>query len=286
MRNRSLLIFIIFTAVNVFAQKRENSEIKKNTLYFEFYQPIQTPSMREFYNDEWLLTPSNKYSRHYFSNSIGLCFEREFKNNIILRPRLGITIRKVKETNATDLDTNNSGSIGFPPTSRLYEEKYTYNQNHINIFLGVAKRFTLINRLKLDIGVDLTTIIYLSGKTDYYSVRTTYLKNTENIVGEEEYWWTNKVGKAYCIGIGPYIKPTYYFSKNIAVSLEVQMFFTNTFSKDKSTFDDRYKYWVDESINNGLAYSSETKSKSETKYDFSQWSWSRLSPLIRIGYNF
>lgn len=286
MKKLTLLLSIMLLTLTAFAQKKEIVEPKKNTLYFEFYQPIQTPSMREFYNDEWLLTPSNKYKRHYFSNSFGICFEHEFKNNIIVRPRLGLTIRKVKESNIANLDTNNSGSIGFPPTARLFEEKYNYNQNHINIFLGIAKRVNLFNRLKLDIGADFATILYLNGKTDYYSVWTTYAKNTENVLGEEEYWWANKVGKAYCIGVGPYIKPTYYFRNNIAISFEIQMYFTNTFSKDKSTFDDHYKQWLDESMNGGIPYSREYKTKNETEYNYSQWSWTRFSPLVRIGYSF
>lgn len=279
MRTKLYFFLALLLVDNMFAQKNNGNEGKKNTIYLEFYQPIQTPSLREFYNDEWLLTPSNKYKRHYFSNSFGICYERVFKNNIVLRPRLGMTFRSVKEENFTDKFYNGSEDVTF-------EEKYDYNQKHINLFLGLAKRLTIINKLNLDLGIDLSSVFYLNGNTTYYGAYTYYWTNTPDIKGRDERWWTNKVGKAYCFGVGPYLKPEYNFPNNISISIELQMYFMYSLSKDESLFTSRNKVWLVPEANGGEDYLYDVSGDSKTKYNFSQWSWSRLSPLIRIGYKF
>lgn len=286
MKSQIFFFYIVFLANNLFSQEKENNTIKKNTLYFEFYQPIQTPAIKVSYNGERLLIPSDKYSRSRFSKSLGLCFDRELKYHIILRPRLGLTIIKVKETNLSNLETFNSGSPSIPNTSRQLEQKKTYNQKHLNFFFGIAKRFKLINRLKIDIGGDLVTIIYLNSKLYHYTAFTTFLQNTETIVSKDENWVNIKYGKLYCFGIGPYLKPTYYFSNNLAISLEAQIYFNNTFSKDVTTFEEHGKNWNNGITNGGYPYLFENKTKHESRYNFSQWGLSRLSPLIRVGYNF
>lgn len=278
MKKLILLFLIGFITDFSFAQEEGNFN-KNNSIYVEFYQPIQTPSLREFYNDEWILTPANKFTRHYFSNSVGVCYERVFKNNIIFRPRFGMTFRKLTERNFTNKYNTGNQDITI-------EEKYDYNQKHINLFLGLAKRLPLIKHFNLDLGVDLTSVFYLNGNTTYYSGITYYWPNTNDIFGGDETWWTNKVGKAYCVGVGPYIKPEYVFSNNLSISAEVQMYFMYSGSHDKSTTTNRNRVWLDPSANGGLSYLLDNSSNGETKYDFGQWSWSRLSPLIRIGYKF
>lgn len=276
MKKITLLIIIVFLSDTLYCQV---SEYKKNSIYLEFYQPIQTPSLREFYNDEWMLIPSNKYLRHYFSNSVGLCYEKVLKNNIVIRPRFGMTFRNLKEENSTDKFFNSSEDV-------IYNEKYDYNQKHINLFLGLAKRLQIVNHFNLDLGLDISSVFYLNGNTEYYGGYTYYWTGTSEVKGADEYWWTNKVGKASCYGIGPYIKPEYYFSNNLSISVEIQMFFMYSVSKDESTTTSQHRTWWDPNANGGIPYLLEESSEGKTEYDFGQWSWSRLSPLIRIGYKF
>lgn len=278
---KTLLTFLLTLLLFLpsIAQDDKNKENKSNAIYLEFYQPIQTSSLREFYNDDWLLTPSNIYSRHYFSNAIGICYERVLKNNIIICPRVGITIRTVQETNFTDKFNNGSEDV-------TVEEKFSYKQNHINMFFGIAKRLSIVNKFSIDLGAEIASVIYLNGNSSYYSIFNYYAPNTSDLIVGDERWWTNKVGKAYCFGIGPYIKPEYSFSGNISVSLELQMYFMYSMSKDKSTITDRHKTWLDPSVNGNIPYLVDYSSSSATQYDFRQWAWSRLSPLIRLGYKF
>lgn len=279
MKTKIIFFLALLLADNITAQKNNGNENKKNTIYLEFYQPIQTPSLREFYNDDWMLTPSNQYKRHYFSNSFGISYERVLKNDIILRPRFGMTIRTLKEENHTDKFFNGAEDV-------TYIEKYDYKQKHINAFLGIAKKMQIVKHFNIDLGVDLAYIQYLNGNTNFYSAYTYYWTDTPDIKGGDEYWWTNKVGKAYCFGIGPIFKPEYVFTNNLSVSLEAQMYFMCSTSKDKSTITSRQRTWFDPAANGGLDYLRDVSGNSETKYDFMQWSWSRLSPLIRIGYKF
>lgn len=272
----TLIFLTIFIVSDYFAQVPES---KKNSIYLEYYQPIQTPSLREFYNDEWILTPSNKYTRHYFSNSIGISYERLLKDNIVIRPRFGMTFRKLKEENITDKFFNGAEDV-------TYKENYDYNQKHINLFVGIAKRLRIANHFNLDLGLDLASVLYLNGNTTYYGGYTYYWTGTSDIKGGDEYWWTNKVGTASCYGIGPYIKPEYSFSNNLTISVEIQMYFMYSMSKDVSTTTSQHRTWLDPNANGGIPYLLEESSEGKTEYDFSQWSWSRLSPLIRIGYKF
>ena len=278
MKTKIIFLSVILLVDQLSAQKNNDNENKKNAIYLEFYQPIQTPSLREFYNDEWILTPSNKYTRHYFSNSVGIAYERVFKNNIIFRPRFGMTFRKLSEKNFTE--KYNTGNQDITIT-----EQYNYNQKHINLFLGFGKRLSIVKHLNLDLGIDLSSVLYLHGNTEYYSIIDYYLPYTWDHVGEQEDWWTNKVGKAYCFGVGPYIKPEYVFSNNISISLELQMYFMYSVSKDKSIITSRQRVHWDETSPIGYSL-MDNSSTGKTEYDFGQWSWSRLSPLIRMGYKF
>jgi hypothetical protein len=265
-------ILPIFTFLIISVELLGQTE-KVNSIYLEYYQPIQTPAMREFYNDEWILTPGIEYKRHYFSNAFGLCYEIAMKNNIILRPRIGMTIRSLDETNLT--------KIWNGQDTAQFDEVYKYRQNQINCFVGVGKRLPIFKNFNIDCGLDIAFIYYGHGNTNYYSKWSTIDTNGILQLDTEETWWTNKVGTAYAIGVGPYIKPEYQLAKNFIISLEVQFYYLWSFSKDKSVIETRHRFNY-----NQVGYYEETNSKAYTNYDFSQWSWSRLSPLIRIGYRF
>lgn len=267
-----LLTFFSFTAA--FSQKNsEKPSTKKNTISIEFYQPIQN-SLREFYNDEWILNPSNDYSRNAFSNAFGISYER-IKNDVVFRARLGITIRDVKEhTYYSDMN------LDFGIKSTINQD-YTYSQNHINAFVGIAKRIHIANRFDIDFGIDLAAIKYLEGNghLNYKLIQKNISDNSFSY--SQMITVDDKIGTIQSVGLGPIFKPQYKIFENMVVSMELQIFFMNTFSNDKST----RKEISDIAFPEGNFYEN-TELNNEINYDVNQWSWTKVSPLIRIGYEF
>ncbi|NNT73171.1 hypothetical protein HKT18_13175 [Flavobacterium sp. IMCC34852] len=272
----SLLLILI--ACNISAQETTKPETKKkNTISIEFYQPIQN-SLREFYNDDWLLstypTERNNYSRNSFSNAFGISYERT-KNDVVFRARLGITIREIKEHQDFEyINTNENTKINI-------NQNYHYSQNHINVFVGIAKRIHLANNFDFDFGIDLASVYYLegSGDYDYDSHITNLIDNStfsHQIITVED-----RIGKIYGFGLGPVFKPQYAITKNLVVAAELQVYFMKTFTNDKSTRVETSDYYVP-----SQDYSEHTKLYGDINYDVNQWNWTKVSPLIRIGYQF
>jgi hypothetical protein len=125
---KTIFCFLLLISLGVNSQELKKPETKKkNTISIEFYQPIQN-SIREFYNDDWVLntypTEKNNYSRSSFSNAFGISYER-IKDNTVFRVRLGITIRDIKEHQ--DFETLNTTDN----YSTDLNQSFKYNQNHI-----------------------------------------------------------------------------------------------------------------------------------------------------------
>ncbi|MFN3753622.1 hypothetical protein [Flavobacterium sp.] len=275
---KTLYFFIVLISYTASAQETIKPKAKKkNTISIEFYQPIQN-SLREFYNDDWLLSPylteKNNYSRNAFSNAFGISYER-IKHDVVFRTRLGLTIRDIKEHldfEAFNIDENIKTTVN---------NNYTYTQNHINVFVGIAKRIHLANNFDFDFGIDLASVYYLEGKGDYnYNL---YQESTldNSPLYEQNITVNDRIGNISSFGLGPVFKPQYNFSENWVVSAEFQVYFMKTFSNNKST---RLEI-SDVSVPN-QNINEHVEVYGDVKYDVKQWNWTKISPLLRIGYQF
>jgi hypothetical protein len=275
---KTIFCFLLLISLGVNSQELKKPETKKkNTISIEFYQPIQN-SIREFYNDDWVLntypTEKNNYSRSSFSNAFGISYER-IKDNTVFRVRLGITIRDIKEHQ--DFETLNTTDN----YSTDLNQSFKYNQNHINIFVGVAKRIHLANNFDFDFGIDLASINYLEGKGDYsYSVYQETISDNMPLY-EQKITVSDRIGKIYSFGIGPVFKPQYNITKNLVVSAELQVYFMKTFTNDKST-----RLEISDELIQPNNITQHVELYGDIKYDVNQWNWTKVSPLIRIGYQF
>jgi len=275
---KTIFCFLLLISLGVNSQELKKPETKKkNTISIEFYQPIQN-SIREFYNDDWVLntypTEKNNYSRSSFSNAFGISYER-IKDNTVFRVRLGITIRDIKEHQ--DFETLNTTDN----YSTDLNQSFKYNQNHINIFVGVAKRIHLANNFDFDFGIDLASINYLEGKGDYsYSVYQETISDNMPLY-EQTITVSDRIGKIYSFGIGPVFKPQYNITKNLVVSAELQVYFMKTFTNDKST-----RLEISDELIQPNNITQHVELYGDIKYDVNQWNWTKVSPLIRIGYQF
>jgi len=275
---KTIFFFLLLISIGINSQELKKPETKKkNTISIEFYQPIQN-SIREFYNDDWVLntypTEKNNYSRSSFSNAFGISYER-IKDNTVFRVRLGITIRDIKEHQ--DFETLNTTDN----YSTDLNQSFKYNQNHINIFVGVAKRIHLANNFDFDFGIDLASINYLEGKGDYsYSVYQETISDNMPLY-EQTITVSDRIGKIYSFGIGPVIKPQYNITKNLVVSAELQVYFMKTFTNDKST-----RLEISDELIQPNNITQHVELHGDIKYDVNQWNWTKISPLMRIGYQF
>lgn len=271
-----ILLFILSGSTVVCQNASEKPTAKKNAISVEFYQPIQN-SMREFYNDDWIVstypTEKNNYSRNSFSNAFGISYERLKKNNVF-RVRLGVTIRDIKEhedfvnfNERDDFSTNVS-------------QDFTYKQNHINFFVGVAKRIHIATNFDLDLGIDLASVYYLRAKSLYdYNIYQQTISD-DRFLHQQIITAEDRIGNMYGLGLGPVFKPQYAITKNLIVAAELQVYFMTTFTNDTSTHKEI-------SDNRDPLYGLEhLEFTGDVHYDVNQWNWTKISPLIRIGYQF
>jgi hypothetical protein len=92
---------------------------------------------------------------------------------------------------------------------------------------------------------------------------------------------SDRIGKIYSFGIGPVFKPQYNITKNLVVSAELQVYFMKTFTNDKST-----RLEISDELIQPNNITQHVELYGDIKYDVNQWNWTKVSPLIRIGYQF
>lgn len=274
---RKTIFLLLLLTYTVKSQNLEENIKYKNTISIEFYQPFQN-NIREFYNDDWILgyEPSEKsnYSRNAFSNAFGISYERILKKNIILRTRFGFSIREIKEHNSYQEMNPEEDFL------TILTKEYNYNQIHINSLIGVAKRINVVNNFDLDFGVEFAFIHYkrADGKYNYNIEQKTISDNS--FLYNQIITVNDKIGSIQSLGFGPILKPQYYFSDRFVVSAEFQAYFMNTFTKDHT-----FRLETSQTIfEDGSSENNEINQ--EINYNINQWNWTKISPLIRIGYLF
>lgn len=273
----SILLSIV-SASTVFSQNAsEKQKSKKNAISIELYQPIDN-LVKPFYDFESLFgndyTIKNYNSRNSFSSAIGISYER-IQNDVVFRSRLGISIINNK-------DHNYNITYNYVEDYKsIINQNDHYTQNHINLFIGIAKRIHFNDRFSIDCGFDLASIYFLKGRGDYdYHIQQVRISDNSSI-SNQTINVNDRIGPMTSLGIGPIIKPQYTIYKNIVVSMELQVYFMRTLSdgiasreeiSDTNVFAENYHEHVD-------LYG-------EINYHINQWNWTKVSPLIRIGYQF
>lgn len=276
MKKKFLLLSVLITCKALSQDLVKSKVEKKNTISFEFYQPIQN-NIREFYNDDWLLSYSNgvknNFSRKAFTNAFGICYER-INNEVVFRTRFGLSIRDIKEHQSSEQIITEQNIKNF------YNQDYRFTQNHLNLFFGIAKRASILNNFYVDFGIDIASVFYLKGRGNYEFY--TYNKNTldDSIVEQQLINVKDKIGNIYSFGIGPVFKPQYEILNNLIVSAEIQVFFMKTFTNETSR---RVEISDREYLGVNIEHIEIIQ---DIKYDINQWNWTKVSPLIRIGYQF
>jgi|LakMenE01Jun11ns_1017448.scaffolds.fasta_scaffold9678012_1 hypothetical protein len=272
MKKNNFIILLFLISLSTFSQNNFSTNNKKNSISIEFYKPIEK-SFNELSFDYGFgasIIGINNYSKKGISNSLGICYERVTNKNIVFRPRIGLSIIKINEEQYSDSEDANQ-TINF--------SKYDFDQKNINIFIGIAKRIELTKKISLDFGLDLASIYYLRGKGNFSRTQTQVnLETSENY--RDEFFVNSETGNSLSFGIGPYIKPEISIFDDFTLSLEMQVFFVRTISDDESYLIET----VDRYLNDEIFEHSELKRIVNNNSKF--WEWTKVSPLIRLGYRF
>ena len=251
----------------------QNKNFKRNSISIEFYKPIEN-SLPEFYNYNYGFGNSingiNNYSKNKLSNSFGISYERICDNNIIFRPRIGLSIIKTNENQLSEELVENPNK---------YSKEYTYKQNTLNVFIGIAKRINLTKKITLDLGLDLTSLYYSKGSGNYKSSQTQRDLNTGDIY-RQDISVISEMGNVYSFGIGPYIKPEVTIFTDFTLSFEMQVYFLRTISNDQSS-----QLEISDQYMNDINF-EHTELKTLVNNNFKIWEWTKISPLLRFGYKF
>lgn len=219
--------------------------------------------MKQYFTDEWLLTPSVNYSRQYLSLGYSFSYQRKI-NEFSLGINLGLITRSVKEKNEYDY---NSGAHYF-----VYET-FNYKQTHFLTSISFCKDESfknLIIRLKSEIPF----VYYGKGTNDYYN-RTHSDYPTDYILTENQ-----KISAGFATGLGIGIGVYYKLTSNLNVGLEISEYLLFTsFSKPSNV----HSTGKDVLGNTGTGdYDTEY----EVTNKYSQIGFSRVVPQFRISYKF
>jgi hypothetical protein len=274
----TLLLVSLLSASTVICQNTsEKRKTKKNTFSIELYQPVDN-LVKPFYDFESLFgidtNVDSNNSANSFSSAIGISYER-IQNDVVFRPRLGISFINSKN------HSNHVSINSAEDYKSILNQNDHYSQNHINLFIGIAKRIHLNDRFSIDCGFDLASIYYLKGRGDYdYNIQQVKISDNSPIANQTINV-NDRIGPIVSMGIGPIIKPQYTIYKNIVVSMELQVYFMRTVSNGTASrqqisysnvFAENYSEYID-------VYG-------EINYHINQWNWTKISPLLRIGYQF
>lgn len=236
---------------------------KKNEIGMDCFSPIMTPSMRQYFNDDWILTPSTNYTRKYYSIGFSASYSRLIKG-IKLGYKFGVVKRKVEESNKYDY---NSVSNYF------VDETFSYTQTHYVNSIFVTREET-IKKLTLRLTFEIPFIYYGTGKNDYYN-RTNSDYPTDFVITEKQ-----EIASGYSTGLGASLGLGYELFKNTNLGIDLSGYILySKFSKPSSG----HRTETDILGNTGATNLDATY---EVKNNYSQWGYSRLVPRIFIAVKF
>ena len=254
---KNTILTLTFTIFGLFAM------CQKNEISIGVFSPIMTNSMKQYFTDEWLLTPSVNYSRKYLS--LGYSFSYQMKiNDFSLGINLGFVTRSVSEKNEYDY---NSGAHYY------VNETFEYKQTHFLTSITFSKDENFKN-LRIRLKSEIPFVYYGKGTNDYY--------NRTNSDYPTDYIWTEnqKISAGFATGLGIGIGVYYKLTDKFNVGLEISEYLLYTSFNKPSNVHSTGK----DVLGNTGAGDYDTEYEVTNKYN--QIGFSRVVPLFRIGYEF
>jgi hypothetical protein len=282
MKTMQLLLLILISNF-AFAKQDKGEKIRHHYLGINIFQPIMVTSMRQFHNDDWILTQGTNYYRKYSSLAFGLDYNYILKSNYFFSLRPSFSYRRLEEGNKEDFYCSTCYELDSVHT----KEKFNYSQNHYNIFLGFGYN-EKFKKMEIKTSIEFGLIYYSKGinLTEMSHLSITNVP-ADTITMSQNIEYDMLISDGISIGIGGNISIQYNISKKARIGLSVANYLLYTRFKNKTvtnytedTFIERtfWGYPEDEKLN--------VSTKTEIKENFRQISFSRIVPQLTLGLNF
>ena len=284
---KRLLIFIGILPILVFGQNEKKED--KLRVSINIFNPIQIPGNDKYFNDNWLidnyggtkdLSQERKYTRIGLGIEVGYLLKNE--NYIILN--FGIGNRKIIE----------STKFYIPVPQNRPDEVYQegtdilYKQNNYNFSVFYQSKIK-IKSFELYGAVGVSYLLQGLGKQEYIYWWTENVY--PNMPADSNYSKTNsELAVGHNLGLGLRIGFNINLYKNFIIGADFTNYFYYSFYNPKSsqvTTSFKRKLF-DDGTGSGNLISVETygSSKSESYTNFKQFSFSNISPCLKITYDF
>lgn len=232
-----------------------------NSVSLDFFPPIVTPGMLQFYNTSNVLKQANSHSRDYTALGSSATMRYAYKS-LLLGYRIGMVYRTIKESNMGIIE-NEDDEGNVVETLKVYSS-YSYNQKHIVQTISCAKQQTFDN-LIIGIQTEIPLILYGKGHAEH-SINNDYSTNTSTQI--------QTIGSGFASGIGVGIQLTYTVTQHIGIGLGFSeyLLYMNFTNPSTIIYTDTYYNIQNRTITN------------DTK--LTQLQFSDISPSFSISYLF
>lgn len=254
---KNTILTFTFTLVSLIVVSQQN-EISVGV-----FSPIMTNSMKQYFTDEWILTPSSNYSRKYTSLGYAVGYQRKMKE-FSLGITFGLVTRSVNEKNEYDY---------FSGAHYFVNETFEYKQMHYLSAISITKSEEF-KKLTIGLKLEIPFVLYGKGRNNYYN-RTNSEYPTDYILTQ-----TQKISSGFATGLGLGIGIYYKLIDNLKFGLDISEYLLYTsFTKPSSIHSTSQDI-----LGNTGAIDYDIQSEVKNKY--SQIGFSRIVPQFRICYEF
>jgi hypothetical protein len=282
-------LIIIFGILPFIAFGQNDKQVKKYRVSINLFNPIQIPGNDKYFNDNWLmennggtndLPQERKYSRVGFGLDVGYALKN--RDYIILN--FGIGYRKINES----IKYCFPNPVNNPDEVCKGSTDIQYKQNNYNFSIFYQSKLE-VKSFELYGAVGLSYLLQGIGKQEYINWAT------ENVyqnmpTDSSHYKFNSKFSFGHNIGLGLRIGFNINLYKNLKIGADFTDYFYYSFYNPKTTQDAfiYQRYTHDDGTGMGNLITDEITSfvQSESYTNFKQFSFTNISPCLKIIYNF
>lgn len=220
-----------------------------------------TNSMKQYFTDEWILTPSSNYSRKYTSLGYSVGYQRKV-NEYSLGLTLGLVTRSVNEGNEYDYVSGSNYSV---------KETFEYRQKHYVSSINLTKTEEF-DKLNIGLKFEIPFVFYGKGTNNYY--KRVNSDNPSDYILEEK----QSISSGYSTGFGLGLIVNYLITDNFFVGIDISeyLMFVNFTKPTFGNYSETYP----------LGDYSNVNSDYESTNKYQQTGFSRVVPYFKLGYKF
>lgn len=157
-------------------------------------------------------------------------------------------------------------------------------KTQLNFSLGYGRNFSLSNRFSIDLGISVVGLFDVKNEVKYDFTEHYNYEGNDQYNYETDYHYFQDYVKWRHIGLSPLIRPVFNITEKLSVSAEAQLMGLFSFTNKKGQYEQSMHYREYDSTMEYYNYEDETKFETTFKGTF--FSFSKISPLLRVAYKF